>query len=215
MAKDYDILNDFGQTDVVIDLFNEIEKAYLELSSIFDKIKETDFIIAFFPCTRFEDQCNMMFLGNQYQQKNWTAYKKLNYDLYLHKELHRNYEIITKLVLVCLKRNIPLVIENPKGAHHYLNKMWSIKPQIVDTDRTKDGDYYKKPTQYWFVNCEPKNNLLFEPVEPVEKRDVSNYAKQDFMNENRAVRRSEIHPQYARRFILKYIADYIDGEFVL
>ena len=27
-AIDYDILNDFGQTDVVIDLFSEIEKSY-------------------------------------------------------------------------------------------------------------------------------------------------------------------------------------------
>lgn len=27
-AIDYDILNDFGQTDVVIDLFAEIEKSY-------------------------------------------------------------------------------------------------------------------------------------------------------------------------------------------
>lgn len=36
-AYDYDILNDFGETDYVIDLYNEIEKAYLELPSIFDK----------------------------------------------------------------------------------------------------------------------------------------------------------------------------------
>lgn len=27
-AKDYDILNDFGETDYQIDLFNEIETAY-------------------------------------------------------------------------------------------------------------------------------------------------------------------------------------------
>ena len=26
-----------------------------------------------------------------------------------------------------------------------------------------DGiDYFKKPTQYWFLNCEPKNNLIFD-----------------------------------------------------
>lgn len=28
-AKDYDILNDFGETDYQIDLFNEIETAYV------------------------------------------------------------------------------------------------------------------------------------------------------------------------------------------
>ena len=37
-AFDYDILNDFGETDYVIDLYEEIKKAYLGLKSIFDKI---------------------------------------------------------------------------------------------------------------------------------------------------------------------------------
>ena len=39
-ACDYDILNDFNETDYVIDLFDEIDKAYLGLSSIFDKMIE-------------------------------------------------------------------------------------------------------------------------------------------------------------------------------
>ena len=38
-AYDYDILNQYGETDYVIDLFEEIEKAYLDLKSIFDKIE--------------------------------------------------------------------------------------------------------------------------------------------------------------------------------
>lgn len=38
-AEDYDIQNDFGQTDHVIDLFKEIEHAYANLPSIFDMIK--------------------------------------------------------------------------------------------------------------------------------------------------------------------------------
>lgn len=37
-AYDYDILNDFNETDYVMDLFDEIEKGYLGLTSIFDKI---------------------------------------------------------------------------------------------------------------------------------------------------------------------------------
>lgn len=47
-AYDYDILNDFGETDHVIDLFEEIENGYLGLSSIFDKLNDKDTIIAFF-----------------------------------------------------------------------------------------------------------------------------------------------------------------------
>ena len=37
-AEDYDIQNNFGQTDNVIDIFAEIEKAYHYEPSIFDKI---------------------------------------------------------------------------------------------------------------------------------------------------------------------------------
>ena len=37
-AEDYDIQNNFGQTDHVCDLFSEIENAYEGNSSIFDTI---------------------------------------------------------------------------------------------------------------------------------------------------------------------------------
>ena len=37
-AEDFDILNDFGETDHIIDLFSEIRKAYDKEPSIFDKI---------------------------------------------------------------------------------------------------------------------------------------------------------------------------------
>ena len=52
-AVDYDIQNEFNETDVVIDLFKEIEKAYSKEESIFDNITEKDMILAFFPCVRF------------------------------------------------------------------------------------------------------------------------------------------------------------------
>ena len=48
-AIDYDIQNEFNETDFVIDLFSEIEKAYENKESIFDKILIEDTIIAFFP----------------------------------------------------------------------------------------------------------------------------------------------------------------------
>ena len=38
-AEDYDIQNNFGQTDHVIDLFGEIEAAYDGKPSIFDNIR--------------------------------------------------------------------------------------------------------------------------------------------------------------------------------
>lgn len=38
-AEDYDIQNNFGETDNVIDIFAEIEKAFKGVTSIFDKIR--------------------------------------------------------------------------------------------------------------------------------------------------------------------------------
>lgn len=60
-SEDYDIQNNFGQTDHVIDLFAEIEKAYDGKASIFDNITSDDLIMAFFPCIYFSQQ-NTTFL---------------------------------------------------------------------------------------------------------------------------------------------------------
>lgn len=104
-AIDYDIQNEFNETDVVIDLFKEIEKAYNKEESIFDNITEKDTILAFFPCVRFEDQVQMHFRGTAFQQKKWTDEQKLENDLKLHKELDLMYETITKLALFMVIRN--------------------------------------------------------------------------------------------------------------
>lgn len=48
-AFDYDIQNNFSETDYVIDLFEEIQKAFEGVASLFDTINKDDLIIAFFP----------------------------------------------------------------------------------------------------------------------------------------------------------------------
>ena len=60
-SEDYDIQNHFGQTDHVIDLFSEIEKAYSGDASVFDNITKDDLIIAFFPCIYFTGFTNPFF----------------------------------------------------------------------------------------------------------------------------------------------------------
>lgn len=171
-AIDYDIQDEFGQTDRQIDLFVDIEEAYLNRESIFDEISKEDTIIAFFPCIRFEDQIQMGFRGTMFQMKNWTDEQKLEYDLKLHKELSKFYELITKLAIVCIRRKIPLIIENPYSSTHYLVKYWAIPYSILDKDRRKRGDYFKKPTQYWFINCKPKQNMILEAYEIKEIKNI-------------------------------------------
>lgn len=173
-AIDYDIQNEFNETDFVIDLFGEIEKAYKDKESIFDDISVEDTIIAFFPCVRFENQIQLNFRGTNYSLRKWSEEKKLEYDLKLHRELTELYELVTKLAIVCLRRKIALIIENPYSTTHYLVKYWAIQAKIIDTDRTRRGDYYKKPTQFWFINCEPKQNMILKSTINLKKdKDIA------------------------------------------
>ena len=204
-AFDYDILNDFNQTDYVVDLFAEIEGGYDGKPSIFDNVSKEDLILAFFPCTRFEAKVPLQFRGEAYQQINWSDEKKLEYSMRLHKELHRNYMLISKMALICIKRGLKMVIENPYTAPHYLTMYWCLKPSLIDKNRRLNGDYQTKPTQFWFINTEPKDNFIFEPIEYVEYRVCDHIKKKDGVN--RTVLRSMIHPQYANRFIRQHLID--------
>ena len=166
---------------------------------MFDSFSEDDIVMAFFPCTRFECQCSMNFRGEGNQMKKWSDSKKLKYDLYLFEDLQRNYIAITKMALIALARGLRMIIENPANKPHFLTSYWALKPKIIDMDRRENGDRQKKPTQYWFINTEPKQNLVFEPLEMVEQRI------HEKMHDK--AQRSEIHPQYASRFIRQYIME--------
>ena len=210
-AYDYDILDDFGETDYKIDLFKEIETAYEGGESVFDSIKEEDQIIAFFPCVRFENQIMLAFRGQQYQQKDWTDKMKMEHDMNLLDELNYLYKLVNKLFIICMDRGIKLIVENPYSEEHFLRRYWCIQPSIIDRDRRERGDYFKKPTQYWFINRKPSNNLIFEaiPDNHVKCKDPIRMMKKEHLDcmgiGNKKIARSMIHPDYANRFIREFI----------
>ena len=97
-----------------------------------------------------------------------------------------------------------MIVENPFTQPHYLTLYFPIKPTLIDKDRTKNGDHMKKPTQYWFLNCKPEENICFESLDFVQRKTVE--AERGVGKENQRLR-SMIHPQYARRFIIQHILD--------
>lgn len=174
-AYDYDILNDFSETDYQIDLFSEIEKEYenitrggVEQTIFTDMEKGRDFIIAFFPCTHFSGL-------NQFQYKLLIAGKKRELNLKSVKRLiQRNqerakfFEIYLKFCFISTYKGIPTIIENPmscSGNHSYLELFSPIDVAYKENDRQKWGDVFKKPTNFFAINYVMTEKFqMFTPV---------------------------------------------------
>ena len=200
-AEDYDIQNNFGQTDHVIDLFAEIENAYRGGQSVFDSMTCDDLIMAFFPCIYF---CQM----SQYAQSlNCRNYQKLStadaLDMIIDRQNKRNEFLVTltKFVAVCVRRELRMVFENPVTGSFLMNYFLK-SPTIVDTNRMLRGDYYVKPTGYWFWNCEPTHNFTEQAD---KKQKLIAKQKEGKVAGLCSEERSMISPDYARNFIHDFI----------
>lgn len=128
-------------------------------------------------------------------------------------ELSYLYILVNKLFIVCIRGGYRLIFENPRGTMHFLTRYWCMQPSVIDLDRRLNGDYFKKPTQYWFCNCKPEQNVLFEAL-PVNELSISsaviNANKEIYSKvgaKDRKTMRSMIHSDYANRFIRQYILD--------
>lgn len=145
--------------------------------------------------------------------RNWSLTKKMEYCMTLQNELTDMYELVNKLFIVCIRKGLRLIMENPYSEEHYLRRYWCYLPSIIDRDRRQRGDYYKKPTQYWFLNCEPSHNFIFEAqaLNGLQITDANRlmssgtFEQQTGIKTKRTVARSMIHPDYANRFIREHI----------
>lgn len=193
-AKDYDIANDFGETNVVCDLFTQIELAFLGNDSIFDKMSGNDIIIAFFPCTYFCENNVMFFCGTNINDRSLDNVRKLGRIMMRAEARHRYYMYLLKLCAVVERKQLRMIIENPYNPHHYWRYNFLYKPAVIDMNRRLMGDYYTKPTQYIFVNCTPAG-----------KKSVQFDKAAKFVNNQSQVNRSMISPDYAHNFICDHI----------
>lgn len=202
-AVDLDIQNNFGETDYVIDLFAEIEKAYQGGVSVFDSITKDDLIMAFFPCIYF---CQM----SQYMQSlNSVNYRSLTeaqaIDKIIERQMKRNEYLVmlTKFVGVCLRRNLRMIFENPITGS-FLNNYFLKPPTIKDNNRMMRGDYYVKPTGYWYWNCEP---TCGRSIQHDKKQKLIDQAESRWTQTAGlcSEERSMISPDYARNFICDFI----------
>lgn len=204
-AYDYDIQNEFGETDFVIDLFKEIENAYDNKPSVFDTIFPDDLIMAFFPCIYFETIQQLFFalIKNDFRNKPMTY--KINYALDRLEKRTFYHKMLYKLTYIIYDRKLRLIIENPATTPNYLITGQNfIPPTFIDKNRRLRGDYFVKPTAYWFINCEKTNGESFS--RPKEKKTIQ---KVKGNKKGRggvcSTERSIISSDYARNFICDFI----------
>lgn len=201
-AYDYDIQNNYGQTDYQIDLFSEIERAYDHKPSVFDNIDGDDLIMAFFPCIYFCDSSSIAMSMNYLNYRTLTLREKIDKIIDRAKNRQYFYTLIIKLFAVVMERGLKMVVENPYSPMHYLHANFILPPTFVDHNRQLRGDYYIKPTQYWFVGfnpttgCTMRNNPIKRNVKKSKRGNKAGVCSEE---------RSMFAPEYARNFICDFI----------
>ena len=201
-AEDYDIQNNFGQTDHVMDLFAEIDKAYYNNESVFDTMTKDDIIMAFFPCIYFCDVIEPLFRLDDLNYRNLGLRERYDKILKRAKDREFFFEMCIKMYCVVDTKGLRMIMENPYSQSHYLVKNFVYKAKLIDRNRRLRGDYFIKPTQYWFVNCEPTYGL--SRTTPKETKAVCSI-KGNKTGGICGEERSLISPDYARNFICDFI----------
>ena len=210
-AEDYDIQNNFNETDHVVDLFAEIEKAYDGEASLFDTITKDDLIMAFFPCIYFCAPSQMNFTWGCINYRKKTVKEKTDLILERDKKRAYFYGLAIKMLAVCEERGLRLIMENPWSENTYLKGNFILPPAVVDMNRMKRGDYRVKPTAYWYIQCEPTDGFSYQ----YDKQDQKKTHMKSRGSKVAGVcseERSMISPDYARNFICDFILGKVQPE---
>lgn len=198
VATDYDMEAEHKEV-VKTDLFFEITKEYFnEPSPIFAKIKDNDLVVAFFPCTYFSDQSQLISRGDSFGMKGFSEEEKLERsmnDMTIRADF---YKTLCRLCIIARRKNFKLIIENPYGKVNFLKQFFPIKPCLIIKNRMLWGDFFKKPTQFFFLNC--ISNFFLERIvtSPKEKNPIE---------KNHGFSRSRISSRFAENFIESVILD--------
>lgn len=145
--------------------------------------------------------------------------RKRAYELAINFHNERNYffALLHKMLCVIECRGLRCILENPYNGQTYLKEIMR-KPDVVDNNRMLRGDYFVKPTAYWFYNCKPTYQISYQNdkeqkiiwkknskvKEMVEKRGLS-FASSSSKSGLCSEERSMISPDYARNFICDFI----------
>lgn len=162
------------------------------------------------------------FGSKKYYIQKWNVLRRFS------QERFSLYDLALKMFAVCQIRGLRLIMENPWHPTNFTNHFWFARVSIIDKNRTLRGDYFRKPTGYWFIGCTPTYGVT---IQPTKKSDIlkitagsgASKAKRKLKNkvgkeETDKIyldhksdsgicdeERSMISPDYARNFICDFI----------
>ena len=193
--------------------------------------------MAFFPCIRF---CSVMeqmqhedffdasqqrskdFGTESYYRRKWETLRGFSKDRF------EFYDLALKLTAIVQIKKLRMIMENPWHPTNFTNHFWFMRVSLIDKDRTRRGDYFRKPTAYWYVNCEPTygESYQYTPRNKVKTITAGSGAQKSAMKKRKTSdkedvdkmfighqsangicdeERSMISPDYARNFIHDFI----------
>ena len=161
-----------------------------------------DLIMAFFPCIYFCATSQMAFSFGYTNYRKLNIIEKTKAILNRSKNREKFYSLAVKMFCVVIDKGLRLIMENPWSEQTYLKANFVQAPTIVDTNRMLRGDYFVKPTAYWFVNCEHTHGKSYQNDK--EKKTImksKSASKAGLCSEERSM----ISPDYARNFICDFI----------
>lgn len=202
-AEDYDIQNNFGETDHTDDLFKAIEDAYDGKPSLWDDITREDLILAFFPCIYFCEKSQLAMSWDYVNYRNLGVKEKSNAIIERSQNREKFFRLAVKMLTIAKERGLRLIMENPWSPSGFLRNNFVEQPSIIDTNRQRRGDFFKKPTGFWFINCIPAHGQSFRS--PKEKKTIARAKGSPFGAGICSEERSMISPDYARNFICDFI----------
>lgn len=194
-AIDYDIENNFGETDYVVNIFNEIDNFLFQGNeTIFDDMKKEDLVLAFFPCTYFCENNYLIFTAQHANMHDKTMLENLRTIEGREMKRAAYYVKLLQLCEIAEIKGLRLIVENPFSTEHYLYHNFPYKARVIYYDRRMYGDDYRKPTQFFFINCEPGNN-----------QTIQRKCKSRSVEADNGFRRSMISRDFAKHFVIDRI----------
>lgn len=170
---------------------------------MFDTITHDDLIMAFFPCIYFESLQQTCFDLTSINYRNKTMCERIELTLERLDKRTMFHALLYKLLWIAFRKRLRLIIENPATEPNYLMTGQNFpKPTMIDKNRMLRGDYFVKPTAYWFVNCEPTYGCSFQKD---KKQKTITSSKSSPQAGICSMERSLISSDYARNFICDFI----------